>query len=334
MSNVLSIQNLTHRYGDTTVFSDINMKIGHGEWVGLLGGSGCGKTTLLRCISGLISPVSGAIYIEGREITHVHPNKRNVGLVFQDYALFPTCTIQENINFGRTRDAPTCAELLSLVSLEGMEHRLPAQLSGGQQQRVALARALAAQPKLLLLDEPFANIDAFKKSSLIEELRTLLEDVSVIFVTHDRSDAMAIADRLAVFDQGGIAQINTPQQIYTKPKTVGIAEKTGFSSIIQGRGYGEKRETILGTVKVGPDQTDSTHILIRPEDFQCQETQDGLSVVEQVYYLGGRYQYWIRQGEVRIAIFGDTYLPRGARVKLIQKNTLWIIPNTQYEEKK
>ena len=329
MSKVLSIQNLSHQYGSTSVFSDINLDIAHGEWVGLLGGSGCGKTTLLRCIAGLTSPTAGTISMEKKEITHIHPSNRNVGLVFQDYALFPTCTVQENIQFGRKSSAPSCAELLSLVSLENMEHRLPAQLSGGQQQRVALARALAAQPKLLLLDEPFANIDAFKKSSLIDELRNLLQDVAVIFVTHDRSDAMAIADRLAVFDQGGIAQIDQPQNIYTCPNTIGIAEKTGLSTIITGSGDGDSRESILGTLRVHPAPKSCHEILIRPEDFRCQVSQEGSCTIEQMYYLGGRYQYWIRQGTLRVAIFEDTYIPKGTKVQLIQKNTLWMIPNTQ-----
>ena len=324
MSNLLSIQNLTHQYGDTNVFSNLNVNMKHGEWVGLLGGSGCGKTTLLRCISGLLTPSKGSILLDGEDITLYAPSHRDVGLVFQDYALFPTCTVEENINFGRKKDAPTCAQLLSLISLEKMRHRLPAQLSGGQQQRVALARALAAKPKLLLLDEPFANIDAYKKSSLIEELRSLLKNVTVLFVTHDRSDAMAIADRIAVFDMGGIAQFDTPINVYTKPNTIGVAEKTGFCTTIPCSGTGEERQTILGTVRVHPSDSTTQMLLVRPEDFIC--TVDGDYVLHQSYYLGGRYQYVIRHEEHLITIFGDNPIPKGTRVSLKQKKPLWVIP--------
>lgn len=324
MSNLLSIQNLTHQYGDTRVFSNLNINMKHGEWVGLLGGSGCGKTTLLRCIAGLLTPSKGSILLEGEEITLCPPSKRDIGLVFQDYALFPTCTVEENINFGRKKDAPTCAQLLSLISLENMGNRLPAQLSGGQQQRVALARALAAQPKLLLLDEPFANIDAYKKSSLIEELRALLKNVAVLFVTHDRSDAMAIADRIAVFDMGGVAQFDTPINVYTKPTTVGVAEKTGFCTTIPCSGTGERRQTILGMVQVHPSDSTGQTLLIRPEDFTC--TMDGPYILEQSYYLGGRYQYAIRHEKYLLTIFGEDSIPKGTRVSLKQKNPLWVIP--------
>ena len=324
MSELLSIERLTHQYGETPVFSNLNLNMKNGEWVGLLGGSGCGKTTLLRCISGLITPSKGKIFLEGKDIISTPPAQRGVGLVFQDYALFPTSTVEENITFGRKKTAPTCEQLLSLISLEKMKDRLPAQLSGGQQQRVALARALAAQPRLLLLDEPFANIDAYKKASLIEELRTLLKDVAVLFVTHDRSDAMAIADRIAVFDMGGIAQFDSPVNIYAKPNTVGVAEKTGFCSIIPCTGMGDERTTLLGTVKVHPSDSSSQTLLIRPEDFTC--SLDGKYTVRQSFYLGGRYQYEISHEGHTITIFGDTSIPKGRSVSLKQKNPLWVIP--------
>lgn len=324
MSELLSIERLTHQYGETPVFSNLNLNMKGGEWVGLLGGSGCGKTTLLRCISGLITPSKGKIFLEGKDITSTPPAQRGVGLVFQDYALFPTSTVEENISFGRKNTAPTCEQLLSLISLENMNGRLPAQLSGGQQQRVALARALAAQPRLLLLDEPFANIDAYKKASLIEELRTLLKDVAVLFVTHDRSDAMAIADRIAVFDMGGIAQFDTPVNIYTKPNTVGVAEKTGFCSVISCLGSGEKRNTSWGTVHVHPSQSTSQTLLVRPEDFTC--SVDGPYTMQQSLYLGGRYQYKIIHEEHELTIFGDTPIAKGTRVSLTQKKPLWVIP--------
>ena len=265
--------------------------------------------------------------MENKDITKTTPNQRGVGLVFQDYALFPTCTIRENINFGRVPSAPTCSELLSLVSLSGVEDRLPSQLSGGQQQRVALARALAAKPKLLLLDEPFANIDAYKKSSLIEELRVLLKEVAVLFVTHDRSDAMSIADRIAVFDGGTISQIDTPLIVYTKPNTIGVAEKTGFCLTVKCSGDGESRESALGLVRVHSECGPGTTLLIRPEDFSCSLEENGEFRIAQTHYLGGRYQYWIQKENLRITLFGELELPPGSRVALRQKNPLWVIPH-------
>ena len=329
MSNLLFVQDIMHQYNDEPVFSNIHFGMKDGEWVGLLGGSGCGKSTLLRCIAGLIQPTKGTISIESKDITKTAPNKRGVGLVFQDYALFPTCTVRENINFGRVPSAPTCSELLSLVSLSGVENRLPSQLSGGQQQRVALARALAAQPKLLLLDEPFANIDAYKKSSLIEELRVLLRDVAVLFVTHDRSDAMSIADRIAVFDGGTITQIDTPLTVYTKPTTIGVAEKTGFCSTTTCSGEGEYRDSILGLVRVHSECGVGTTLLIRPEDFSCSIEENGEYRIEQTHYLGGRYQYWIQKENLRITLFGEAALPSGSQVTLTQKNPLWVIPESK-----
>ena len=160
MSNPLVIKNLSHRYDTSPVFQNIDLDVKKGEWMALLGGSGCGKSTLLRIIAGFIKPQEGVIYIHGKNVSSLPPHKREVGLVFQDYALFPTQTVRQNIAFGRKKYAPTCMDLLSLVSLQGMENRFPSQLSGGQQQRVALIRALAAQPQMTT-SSPSSH--AFKK---------------------------------------------------------------------------------------------------------------------------------------------------------------------------
>jgi ABC-type Fe3+/spermidine/putrescine transport system ATPase subunit len=327
MSEILSVQNLSHHYDQDLVFSNLSLSVKKGEWLALLGGSGCGKSTLLRCISGLIKPSGGSIFIEGVNITHTPANQRGVGLVFQDYALFPTCTVRENIEFGRKNSAPSCTDLLKLISLKGMEHRFPAQLSGGQQQRVALARALAAQPKILLLDEPFANIDAFKKNALISELRMLLQGVSVIFVTHDRSDAMAIADRIAVFDGRSIAQISEPEDLYTHPKTLGIAEKTGICNILEGEGSRTDISTALGVIQTQTELSKGRHtLLVRPEDFECIPNTEGSGTILQRSYIGGRYRYTVMQNQVEITIYSTTKIPTHTAVHIHQRQPLWVIP--------
>ena len=205
MSSLLSIQALSHHYGAVVVYKDLHLELKKGEWIALLGESGCGKSTLLRAIAGLVKPSQGRILLDGHDISSLPPHKRGVGLVFQDYALFPNLSVSDNIEFGMPLPRNQTETLLELTGLQRESLRKPAQLSGGQQQRVALARALAAQPKILLLDEPFANIDAARKEELGLELRHLLQDCSVILVTHDRADAMALADKLAIFDRQHLA---------------------------------------------------------------------------------------------------------------------------------
>jgi putative spermidine/putrescine transport system ATP-binding protein len=213
----------------TPAVEDFNLSVQRGEFVSFLGPSGCGKTTTLRMVAGFEFPTSGSITIDGKEITGVRPNQRNIGMVFQSYALFPNMTVADNIGFGMSvARAPKpeikqrVTEMLALIKLEQLGGRYPYQLSGGQQQRVALARALALRPQLLLLDEPLSALDAKIRVSLRNEIRTIQRQLGIttIYVTHDQEEALSLSDRVVVMNQGVIEQVGPPFEIYNFPKTV------------------------------------------------------------------------------------------------------------------
>jgi len=236
----LKLDKLTLAYGDTVAVKDLDLSISKGELVALLGPSGCGKTTTMRSIAGLLSPASGRIMLDGDEITRVSANKRNVGLVFQSYALFPHLTVYENVAFGlrlkgiggKDLDAKVTSGIKS-VGLAKFADRKPAELSGGQQQRVALARSMVMEPKVLLLDEPLSNLDARLRLEMRAELQRVQKEtgVTMIFVTHDQIEALALADRIVVMLNGGIEQIGTPEEIYNKPVSAFVADFVGFENV-------------------------------------------------------------------------------------------------------
>lgn len=230
---------LAKRYGTATAVADVNLDVRRGEFVSLLGPSGCGKTTSLRMIAGLEHPDAGRIVIDGRDVTGLPAQRRGLGMVFQQYALFPNLSAYENIAFAlrlrrrSKRDVERrVAELLALVHLEEAAERYPHQLSGGMQQRVALARALAVEPPLLLLDEPLSALDAAIRDELRTELRRLQRqlDLTVIYVTHDQAEAMALSDRIVVMEQGLVNQVGTPQELYNRPATRFTAAFVGTSN--------------------------------------------------------------------------------------------------------
>ncbi len=236
----LKLDKLTLAYGDTVAVKDLDLTIAKGELVALLGPSGCGKTTTMRSIAGLLAPASGRITLDGNEITRVSANKRNVGLVFQSYALFPHLTVYENVAFGlrlkgiggKDLDAKVSAGITS-VGLAKFADRKPAELSGGQQQRVALARSMVMEPKVLLLDEPLSNLDARLRLEMRAELQRVQKEtgVTMIFVTHDQIEALALADRIVVMLNGGIEQTGTPEEIYNKPVSAFVADFVGFENV-------------------------------------------------------------------------------------------------------
>ena len=239
----LEIAGLVKRFGDNVVVDGVSLAIESGEIVALLGPSGCGKTTTLRMVAGFETPDAGSIALEGEGLVGLPAYRRGIGLVFQDYALFPHMTVEDNIGYGlKRRGVPRgerrerVAELLRLVRLEGLGARRPIALSGGQQQRVALARALAIRPRLLLLDEPLSNLDAKLREDLRSELRDLLVSLKIttLLVTHDQIEAMAIADRIAVMGKGSIAQIGIPREIYESPATRFVADFVGRSLWFEG----------------------------------------------------------------------------------------------------
>lgn len=239
MKSYLDVSGVSHRYGKTQVLHGCSFSVEKGELVALLGESGSGKTTLLRLLAGFERPSLGSIRLKGEtlcsEKAFVLPEKRNIGLVFQDYALFPHLNVQENIQIGQKSSARRNAkEWLSLVGLEGLEKRKPDELSGGQQQRVAIARAMAAQPEVLLLDEPFSNIDESLKFSFRSALRELLrsEGTTAVFVTHDTKDALAVADRVVIVKDGEIRQVGSPKEVYEQPSDTYVAGLLGPYTVL------------------------------------------------------------------------------------------------------
>jgi sulfate/thiosulfate transport system ATP-binding protein len=223
---VITVHGLSKRYGDFAALDDVSLEIPDGELTALLGPSGSGKSTLLRVIAGLEVPDEGRVEIAGRDATHVPPQRREIGFVFQHYAAFKHMTVRDNVAFGLTiRKRPKAeieekvSELLRIVGLDGFQRRYPAQLSGGQRQRMALARALAVEPRVLLLDEPFGALDAKVRAELRTWLRRLHEEVHVttVLVTHDQEEAMEVADRIAVLDAGRVQQVGAPRELYERP---------------------------------------------------------------------------------------------------------------------
>lgn len=236
----LVLEQVTKHYGEHTACSTVSLEIDEGEFFTLLGPSGCGKTTILRMIAGFIIPDSGTISLGGVDITHLEPEKRNVGMVFQNYALFPFMTVQENVEYGLKVQKRSKAEIkekslryLSMVGLEGFSGREISELSGGEQQRVALARSLAIEPSVLLLDEPLSNLDARLRDSMRAELKSLQKNLGIttIFVTHDQTEALSMSDKVAVFEGGICRQCATPEEIYHTPQDSFVAAFVGDTNL-------------------------------------------------------------------------------------------------------
>ena len=282
----LDIEGVTHRFGEVTVLNQIHLQVEPGEFVALLGPSGCGKTTLLRLVAGFLTPTVGHIRIDGQRVEHIPTHKRNVGIVFQNYALFPHMTVFDNIAYGlRAQKTPArkvrrVQEMLELVQLEQMGSRYPSELSGGQQQRIALARALAVKPRILLLDEPFSALDKNLRLDMQIEVKRLLTEQSIttIFVTHDQEEALSMADRIAVMSHGIVQQFDTPTTIYDRPATLFVSQFVGTTNLIPGtlvqqdsRGcvvaLTDGTEIALATIPNLPLQS-PIQVAIRPENLR------------------------------------------------------------------
>ncbi len=246
------------------VLQGINLKIEQGEFVTLLGASGCGKTTTLRIIAGLEQPDSGSVWLEGKDVTNLEPNERDVNTVFQNYALFPHMNVTDNIGYGlKIRKAPKSEikkkvkEMLELVQLEGFEKRRPAELSGGQKQRVAIARALANNPRVLLLDEPLGALDLQLRRAMQLELKRLQKKLGItfIYITHDQEEAINMSDRIVVMNQGRFEQIGTPDEIYNHPKTSYVATFVGNANILKGELVGMDGTVAIRSENIILDET-------------------------------------------------------------------------------
>lgn len=239
----LELKGITKKFDDFTAVKNMNLIVEKGEFIALLGGSGCGKTTTLRMLAGFIEPTDGTLSIKGKVINDVPTHKRNIGIVFQDYALFPHMTVFENVSFGLKLQKQNnnyikdkVANALSMVKLDGLEMRYPRELSGGQQQRVAVARALIMEPDVLLLDEPLSNLDAKLREEMQVEIRNIQQSIGIttILVTHDQSEAMSIADRIVIMETGEIKQIGSPRQIFEEPSSQFIADFMGYTNFFNG----------------------------------------------------------------------------------------------------
>lgn len=310
------LEQIVHRFGDMIALRDINLNVRPGEFVSLLGPSGCGKTTLLRIIAGFLTPSSGQISIDGQPVTGLSASQRGVGIVFQNYALFPHMTVWDNVAYGlRAKQVPKgkvankVGEMLELVQLSHLAKRYPSELSGGQQQRVAIARALAVEPKLLLLDEPFSALDKNLRLDMQIEIRRLLnkQGVTAILVTHDQEEAMSMSDRIAVMSQGTIHQFDAPSQIYDQPATLFVSTFVGTCNLLPSKLVAQDTSDYLvqvpggGKLRVAPSTalpSDGNCLLaIRPENLRVQ-TQPGThrlpSTVEMCLPLGSVMAYEVQ----------------------------------------
>ncbi|MBS0445059.1 MAG: putative 2-aminoethylphosphonate ABC transporter ATP-binding protein [Proteobacteria bacterium] len=303
----LRLEGIRKSFGAFQALRDIDLSIDKGEFVCFLGPSGCGKTTLLRIIAGLETQSGGRVLQGGRDISRLPPAERDYGIVFQSYALFPNLTVAANVAYGlvnrkqpRAKVAARVDELLQLVGLPGSGAKFPAQLSGGQQQRIALARALATSPGLLLLDEPLSALDAIVRVHLRQEIRTLQQrlGVTTIMVTHDQEEALAIADRIVVMNQGVIEQIGTALDVYERPATPFVAKFIGKINVLQGSALGQGRFRVGrldlqgGSHCAAPAAGDPVQVYLRPEDRVADGVLDGLpnrvwGEVRGVEFLGG-----------------------------------------------
>jgi putative spermidine/putrescine transport system ATP-binding protein len=254
---VLSLRRLRKTFGTTVAVDDLSLDVSRGELVCLLGPSGCGKTTTLRMVAGFVTPTAGDVLIEGRSVAHLPAYRRDTGMVFQHYALFPHLTVAENVGFGlrslgaaRIEREARVREMLTLVEMAPLAERLPRELSGGQQQRVALARALALRPAVLLLDEPLSNLDAQLRVRMREEIRGLIRRLTMttLFVTHDQEEALVLADRIVVMNQGAVEQVGSPDAVYEAPATRFVAEFIGLANLLDGTVVGvDGRELVVET---------------------------------------------------------------------------------------
>jgi putative spermidine/putrescine transport system ATP-binding protein len=314
----LELTGVQKKFGDVAAVLDFNLDAQKGEFVSFLGPSGCGKTTTLRMIAGFEKPTAGSITVDGKDITYTSPNQRNVGMVFQSYALFPNMTVAGNIGFGlKVRKRPKAeidrkvGELLELIHLEGRGDRFPWQLSGGQQQRVALARALAIEPQVLLLDEPLSALDAKIRIVLRKEIRAIQRQLGIttVYVTHDQEEALSLSDRVVVMSDGRIEQIGTPSEIYNFPSTAFVASFVGTLNLViagvidAGSGRlsldGQEVRTSKAVADVPADKL--VTLALRPEGIQLGEGEPGSNrlhgVVEDVNFLGSIVRIRIRLGE-------------------------------------
>ncbi|MFF8861285.1 ABC transporter ATP-binding protein [Streptomyces sp. NPDC015139] len=308
----IRLRDLRKSFGGTTAVAGVDLEIRDGEFFSMLGPSGSGKTTVLRLVAGFESPDQGRIELAGQEVTGLAPFERDVHTVFQDYALFPHMTVEQNVAYGlRIRKVPKAERLvrarkaLAEVRLEGYGQRRPAQLSGGQRQRVALARALVGRPRVLLLDEPLGALDLKLREQMQVELKAIQREVGItfVFVTHDQEEALTMSDRIAVFDQGRIAQVGTPAEIYERPATPFVASFVGTSNLLDG----ESAHRIVGSPGTYNIRPEKIRVLKESAEADEPEHTTATGTVAEVVYLGDATRFLVD-------------LDGGGRITALQQN--------------
>ncbi|WP_312440810.1 ABC transporter ATP-binding protein [Lacrimispora sp.] len=335
MGVAISIENAVKRFGKDTIINGLSLDIKPGEFFTLLGPSGCGKTTLLRMIIGFNSIEGGEIKVDQKVINNIPTNKRNMGMVFQNYAIFPHMTVKDNVAFGlKNRKIPASQidaqvdEILKIVKIDHLKNRMPAKLSGGQQQRVALARAIVIHPEVLLMDEPLSNLDAKLRVEMRNAIKRIQQqiDITTVYVTHDQEEALAVSDRIAVMNGGVIQQIDTPKNIYQRPANLFVSTFIGLSNILSGIALVKNGETFIQIqdYTVPMDQLSqevkdgqNIKVSIRPEEFIISQA-DGAGIpatVKSSVFLGITTHYFVT-------------LANGQEIEVIQNSDIWdIIPD-------
>ncbi len=330
MSEEIIIKHALKKYGDNVIIPDLSLDIREGEFFTLLGPSGCGKTTLLRMIAGFNSIEGGDFFFGEKRINDLDPAKRNIGMVFQNYAIFPHYTVRKNVEFGlknkkfpKAKIKTQSEKFMKLMQIDQYADRMPERLSGGQQQRVALARALCIEPDVLLMDEPLSNLDA----KLRVEMRTVIKNIqhnvgiTTVYVTHDQEEAMAVSDRIAVMNAGVIQHVGTPKSIYQRPANLFVATFIGRSNVIKGKLVVDGGKTYLETLSgyraeihtVRPEQQKNQDITmsVRPEEFLLdRDSTEGISaIVDECVFLGLNTHYFV-------------HLSSGEEVEIIQESSI------------
>ncbi|MBA5779220.1 ABC transporter ATP-binding protein [Stappia sp. F7233] len=341
----LEIENLQKTFGDLRVVRDFNLNVEQGEFISFLGPSGCGKTTTLRMVAGFETPTAGSIRIGGKDVVNVKPNQRNIGMVFQSYALFPNLTVAQNVTFGLKvagRDKATIdtrlKEMLTMIGLPDLGERYPFQLSGGQQQRVALARALAPAPQVLLLDEPLSALDAQIRVSLRSEIRAIQQKLGIttVYVTHDQEEALSMSDRIVVMHRGIADQIGTPVEIYNHPATRFVANFVGTLNQIEAtvadpeRGVVEVAGQSLALErKLSHPKGASVALAFRPQALHMGKGEGEIPVrgrISEVQFLGAVIRLKVDVGEASISL--DAFNRAGAELPVTGSElTLSIAPS-------
>jgi iron(III) transport system ATP-binding protein len=339
-SGALRVKGLEHSYGDRLTFRELDLEVQDGQILAVLGASGCGKTTLLRCIAGFEHPAAGSIALGDRPLVEagrerVRAEARRIGIVFQDYALFPHMSVLENIAFGIRHSEgrrQRAIALLHWVGLSAFEGREPHSLSGGQQQRVALARAMAPDPALLLLDEPFANVDASRRIRLILELKERLRErgVATLLVTHDRTEALGLADQVAVMvetpDGGRISQRGSPESVYRCPVDARVAGMTGEAAFVDAQAEGMQASGPFGVWPLANEAQGAVRLLIRPESLRFESEENGRTTVLSNEFLGRGWRMHCETPAGRLCVENRERTPAGTKGNVSAPEPLWALP--------